>query len=36
MKYNVTEFYTREIELKFQWKIPWNSETAAAPKLLFS
>ena len=35
MKYNVTEFYTGQIELKFPWKIPWNSETAGAPNLLF-
>ena len=35
MRYNVTEFYMRLIELKFPWKIPWNSETATAPNLLF-
>ena len=34
MKYKVTEF-TRQIELKFLWKILWNSETAVAPNLLF-
>ena len=34
MKYKVTEF-TRQIELKFPWQIPWNSETAAAANLLF-
>ena len=35
MKYNVTEFYMRQIELKFPWEISQNSETAAAPNLLF-
>ena len=35
MKYNVTEFYTRQIELKFPWKILCHSETAAALNLLF-
>ena len=36
MKYNVTEFYTRQIELKFPWQIPSNSETAAAPTYCFN
>ena len=34
MNYKVTEF-TQQIELKFPWKIARNSETAAAPNLLF-
>ena len=34
MIYKVGEF-TWQIELKFLWKIPLNSETAVAPNLLF-